>query len=100
MKYIKRSSCLSTRCAKENYNSFTKVLIQAKQHKSTKTLVDAQTKQWVRPPTMIIWYKSNIRLLRPPEREHLDFVQQMMHGTSCIFEQAVVFSVPHDPHAG
>jgi hypothetical protein len=64
------SSVLSTKCAKKNYNSITSISIQ-KNESEMQTLIDAQTKQWVRPPRMIISSKSNICSLQPPKREHL-----------------------------
>jgi hypothetical protein len=34
------------------------------------------------------------------KREHLDFFQQMMHGTCRIPKQAMVSFVAHNPNAG
>jgi hypothetical protein len=61
------------------------------------TLVDAQTKQWVRPPGMIVGNKINIRSLQPSEREHLHFFQQKRDRTGCVAEQAMVTLIPQYP---
>jgi hypothetical protein len=54
--------------------------VKQKKHHNIKTLADVQTKQWARPPTMIISDKSNICRLQPPKKEHFDSIQQVMHG--------------------
>jgi hypothetical protein len=64
---------------------FYKVLNTIRYHK-IQALVDAQTKQWVRPPTMKIRAKCSICHPKPSKREHLDFIQQVMHRTCCVSE--------------
>jgi hypothetical protein len=58
--------------------------------KKNKTLVDAQTKQWVRPPGMIIGDKSSIRSLQPLKRKHLHFFHEKSNWTGLVSEQALV----------
>jgi hypothetical protein len=67
--------------------------------RNTDTLVDAQTKQWVRPPGMIIRSKSYMCRFQPPKREHLDFLQQMSNWTCRVSEQTMVSFIPQDPNA-
>jgi hypothetical protein len=74
--------------------------INTKERKTKyKILVDAQTKQWLRPPGMIIGSKSNIRSLQPPKREHLDFLLQMSNETRRVSEQTMVSFIPQDTNA-
>jgi hypothetical protein len=61
------------------------------------TLVNAQTKQWVRPPSMIVVTKINICSLQPPKREHLYFFQQKRDRAGCVAEQAMVTLIPQNP---
>jgi hypothetical protein len=95
-------SLLSTRSAKKSYSQVS----QKYQYKrdvskySARTLVNTQTKQWVRPPTMIIRSKSNSRRLQPLIREHLDLVQQKRHGACCVVKQTMVSFIPYDPNTG
>jgi hypothetical protein len=87
---------LNTRCPKKLHQSYKG--INTKEGKTKyKTLVDAQTKQWVRPPGMIIGDKSNIRSFQPPKIEHLHFLQQKRDETGRVSEQTMVSLIPHNP---
>jgi hypothetical protein len=75
--------------------------INTKERKTKyKILVDAQTKQWLRPPGMIIGSKSNIRSLQPPKREHFHFLQQKSDRIGRTSEQALVLLIPYNPDTG
>jgi hypothetical protein len=90
---IKKCTPLSTRCAKTSYNS-----LQEAQTKIQDKLVDTQTEQGVRPPTMKVKTQSNIRRPHPSIGKCLDFVQELLYRVCRISKDPEVPFIPNNPN--